>query len=127
MISEDVARSMVEQAGGAYVGIQRDPGGVDLILFNDPETESTIACKVNIASVGMVRAKLLKSRLMFHNAKLISKTREELPSDLYLEVQTIRDQAQKLLAPLCTDAEGIENLMHVLSRLDVLIHYLKTR
>jgi len=36
MLDENVAKSMVTQAGGSYVGIQRVEGGVDLIGRRDP-------------------------------------------------------------------------------------------
>ena len=124
MLDENVAKSMVTQAGGSYVGIQRVEGGVDLILFNDPITETTVSVKTNIASVPLIRAKMLRSRINFTQTKTI---KQHIPSDLHLEVEEIREDAYALLPHIYLDARGIEKLMNILARLDVLIKYLKTR
>jgi len=125
MLNEDVVKSMVEQAGGAYVGIQQTTtDNSDLILFNDPETESTISVKANIASVPLIRAKLLRSRMNFIQAKT---AKPFLSSGLHLEVQEIREDIRALLPHLCLDARGLEKLMGSLARLDVLIFYLQKR
>lgn len=125
MINEDVARSMVKQAGGIYIGVQQTPKEEsDLILFNDPVTESTVSVKVNIASVSLIRAKMLRSRMNFIQAKT---NKQHVPSDLHLEVEEIREDTRALLPHLCLDSLGIEKLMNILARLDVLHQYLKMR
>lgn len=123
MITEAVARSMVEQAGGAYVGIQK-ACPVDLILFNDPETETTIAVRANIASVSMVKAKLLRSRMAFTEYKI---AKPLVSPELSLEVRGIQDQARGLVGIVCTQTNGMEKIMSVLARLEALAQYLETR
>lgn len=126
MISEDVACSMVNQAGGVYVGIQKaiEPHK-DLILFNDSITETTIAVQVNIASVSVIKAKLLRRRMLFTDIKGAEIGR--IKPDLHLEVQAIRNQTYLLLAYLRPNSVGLENLHQILARLDVLSGYLKPK
>ncbi len=150
---EDTARSMVKQAGGVYVGIQKAlvPHD-DLILFNDPVTETTVAVRISIASVSVIKAKLLRSRMMFNSEmkidfmKLPRKIivndieikrsepqsaeveRVELNKlDLHLEVKAIRNQTYLLLAYLRPNSIGLERLHQILARLDVLASYLKKK
>ena len=132
MINEHVVKSMVKQAGGVYVGIQKAlcPKD-DLILFNDPITETTIAVKANIASVNVIRAELLRRRMIFNEPVIHGTVTSRITcdkTDVHLEVEAIRNQVYLLLAYIRPDSSaGLENLHQVLARLDVLAGYLKTK
>ena len=63
-------RAIIRERGGKYVGIQRrawQAGSPDLVLFNDPQTGTTLALAASaaIVTVQHVRAKLTESRSTF--------------------------------------------------------------
>lgn len=63
-----LAAIAVRRGGGQYVGIQRGLGTADvpdLVLFNDPQTGSTLALAISQVSPWRVRAKIQDSRFRF--------------------------------------------------------------
>lgn len=58
--SESLARLAVKNGGGQWVGIQEAEGmPYDLVLFNHPETFSTLALKTSEITAKRVREKLI--------------------------------------------------------------------
>ena len=65
-ISGKGPEEIIWKAGGEYVGIQPGEGHIpDQVLFNDPETRSTLALPRNQITVGRVRAQMNQSRAKF--------------------------------------------------------------
>jgi hypothetical protein len=57
---------LVIQAGGIFVGIQEDlVHGHDLVLFNDPATQSTLALPISKICIAAIRDKIKASRSKF--------------------------------------------------------------
>lgn len=93
MISEDVLREIVKKGGGIYKGIQEAVDHRDLVLFNDPETGTTLAVKMRDIGVDAVRTKILFSRSKWH----LPKDQNLLPT---LEVKAIKEQLESVVLRL---------------------------
>ena len=62
---QKVAEYYCKDAGVQYVGIQYSPFSEDLVLFNDPITQTSIAVKWNIMTVQKIRLALETRRKEF--------------------------------------------------------------
>lgn len=125
MISTEILQEMVKQAGGVYVGVQETPKDqVDLLLFNDPETGSTISVKLNIATVNLIKAKMLCRRMQFIKDRF---PKTAMIPEIHLEVHEIRNKVNKLHKYIRMNPEGLEQLTLISSRLAVLARYLKQK
>lgn len=58
-------KEIVEAGGGVWVGVLTRRKRPVLILFNDPETHSTLALPPDGLTISAVRAKIAKSRNTF--------------------------------------------------------------
>lgn len=63
------AKQILKKAGLSWVGVQKTPSG-DLILFNDPITETTLAIKIESFNEDAVEAKIKSSRTDFLKSTL---------------------------------------------------------
>lgn len=65
--SESLARLAVKDGGGQWVGIQEYEGmPYDLVLFNSPATNSTLALKTSEITADSVRRRIEESDAAFH-------------------------------------------------------------
>jgi len=62
-------KRIVKRNGGIYIGIQKNPYGEDLILFNDPLTGSTLGLKVSVVTGDSIQRKIREVRKMFAGKK----------------------------------------------------------
>ena len=75
--TEDL-KSMVEEAGGVWKGIQEMPKGHESrITFNDPETKSTLMLKMSEATPENIKKDIEKTRKAFKEAKVKKEIKEE--------------------------------------------------
>jgi hypothetical protein len=63
-IQLDKMKQIVRQAGGIFVGIQ-ELGPTRLVLFNSPQTNSTLALQAKVVSVATVQNCIAKSNAKF--------------------------------------------------------------
>lgn len=65
----DSAKRAVEAGGGVWVGIQECEGlKYDAVLFNSPETGSTLALKTTEITADKVRERIAASNALFRKA-----------------------------------------------------------
>lgn len=109
--TENKLRLLIKRAGGRYVGIQQALDRKDdLVLFDDPETKTTLAVKLNDIAIDIVKEKIIKSRAVF---------KKYSDKSVLLKIQKINTIAHTLLPHVCADKEGIKKLM-------LILYYLKT-
>lgn len=64
------AKACVEEGGGIWVGIQECSSYTDyLVLFNSPETGSTLALKTTAITPELVASKIKNSNAQFRRTK----------------------------------------------------------
>jgi hypothetical protein len=63
------AKACVEDGGGIWVGIQECSPYTDLVLFNSPETGSTLALKTTAITPELVAFKIKNSNAQFRRTK----------------------------------------------------------
>jgi hypothetical protein len=63
------AKACVEEGGGIWVGIQECSPYTDLVLFNSPETGSTLALKTTAITPELVASKIKNSNAQFRRTK----------------------------------------------------------
>jgi hypothetical protein len=63
------AKACVEEGGGIWVGIQDCAPYTDLVLFNSPETGSTLALKTTAITPELVASKIKNSNAQFRRTK----------------------------------------------------------
>jgi len=66
---EASAKACVEEGGGIWVGIQDCAPYTDLVLFNSPETGSTLALKTTTITPELVASKIKNSNAQFRRAR----------------------------------------------------------
>jgi len=128
MISIDCIKEMVKQADASYKGIQKGfKSGDDLVLFNDPVTETTLALPIEGITPNSIRAKLWKRRREFeaHRKPLISS------KDIVKEIGCIKNLIKEILLAKDFAMYASEDILnkqtHAYSRLEVLQSYLEKR
>lgn len=62
-------KRLVEAGGGRFVGLQENPAGPIVVMFDDPATKSTLCLLLPDLSVGNVRARIARSRAQYAGRK----------------------------------------------------------
>lgn len=66
------AQECVKRGGGEYVGIQDGGPYCKLVLFNSPQTGSTLALKTTVITPDLVRDKIKQSNKAFARKGIVS-------------------------------------------------------
>jgi len=62
-------RKLLKESGGTYIGIQKNPYGEDLLLFNDILTGSTLSLRLSLVSGDNIQERIRESRKVFIGEK----------------------------------------------------------